>query len=284
MIRDKHCWIFLGALFLSMVYTPFAQTALLVSERQVQQRFEQRWEQMIKTVPLSRNASKRAQVQCVTKQIIKKLDEPYRSYYDWEVKLFVDPKVNAEAFYMMEAGRIAVTEGVFKVAANQDELAVIIGHEIIHIVNKHPYEMEKRIQRADIGINLATMAAAGKIADQTMRSQSDVILAQTKISGIGAIAQGVSQFGLKVPYKKNLEKEADIDGLLLMARAGFNPLAAISMWKKMIKQDNRKVPEHEYSSTHPSDEDRINDLLLNQREALKQYNAVESKPNCGYRR
>jgi predicted Zn-dependent protease len=283
MIRDKHCWIFLGALFLSMVYTPFAQTALLVSERQVQQRFEQRWEQMIKTVPLSRNASKRAQVQCVTKQIIKKLDEPYRSYYDWEVKLFVDPRVQAEAFYMMEAGGIAVAEGIFKVVANQDELAVIIGHEIVHILNKHPYEMKKRVQRADIGMNLATMVAAGKIADQTMRSQSDVILAQTKISGIGAMAQGISRFGLQMPYKRNLEKEADIDGLLLMARTGFNPLAAISVWKKMVKQDDRKLPQHEYSSSHPSDEDRMKDLLLNQREALKQYNAVESKPNCGYK-
>jgi len=284
MIKDKHCWILLSTLFLSIIYAPLTQTALLVSEREVQRRFEQRWEQTIETVPLSRNASKRALVQCVTKQIIKKLDEPYRSYYDWEVKLFVDPRVQAEAFYMMEAGRIAVAEGIFKVAANQDELAVIIGHEIIHILNKHPYEMEKRIKRADIGINLATMAAAGKIAGQTMTSQSDVVLAQAQISGIGAIAQGISQFGLKVPYKKNLEKEADIDGLLLMARTGFNPLAAISLWKKMIKQEGRKVPEHKYASTHPSDEDRIKDLLLNLIEALKEYTAVERKPNCGYRK
>jgi len=283
MIKHKHRWMLLSAFFLSIIYAPLTQTALLVSERQVQQTFEQRWEQTIKNVPLSRNASKRALVQCVTKQIINKLDEPYRSYYDWEVKLFVDPRVQAEAFYMMEAGGIAVAEGIFKVVANQDELAVIIGHEIVHILNKHPYEMKKRVQRADIGMNLATMVAAGKIADQTMTSQSDVVLAQTKISGIGAMAQGISRFGLQMPYKRNLEKEADIDGLLLMAKTGFNPLAAISVWKKMVKQDDRKLPQHEYSSSHPSDEDRMKDLLLNQREALKQYNAVESKPNCGYK-
>ena len=283
MIKHKHRWMLLSAFFLSIIYAPLTQTALLVSERQVQQTFEQRWEQTIKNVPLSRNASKRALVQCVTKQIINKLDEPYRSYYDWEVKLFVDPRVQAEAFYMMEAGGIAVAEGIFKVVANQDELAVIIGHEIVHILNKHPYEMKKRVQRADIGMNLATMVAAGKIADQTMRSQSDVVLAQTKISGIGAMAQGISRFGLQMPYKRNLEKEADIDGLLLMAKTGFNPLAAISVWKKLIKQNDRKLPQHEYSSSHPSDEDRMKDLLLNQREALKQYNAVESKPNCGYK-
>lgn len=283
MIKHKHRWMLLSAFFLSIIYAPLTQTALLVSERQVQQTFEQRWEQTIKNVPLSRNASKRALVQCVTKQIINKLDEPYRSYYDWEVKLFVDPRVQAEAFYMMEAGGIAVAEGIFKVVANQDELAVIIGHEIVHILNKHPYEMKKRVQRADIGMNLATMVAAGKIADQTMTSQSDVVLAQTKISGIGAMAQGISRFGLQMPYKRNLEKEADIDGLLLMAKTGFNPLAAISVWKKLIKQNDRKLPQHEYSSSHPSDEDRMKDLLLNQREALKQYNAVESKPNCGYK-
>ena len=283
MIKHKHRWMLLSAFFLSIIYAPLTQTALLVSERQVQQTFEQRWEQTIKNVPLSRNASKRALVQCVTKQIINKLDEPYRSYYDWEVKLFVDPRVQAEAFYMMEAGGIAVAEGIFKVVANQDELAVIIGHEIVHILNKHPYEMKKRVQRADIGMNLATMVAAGKIADQTMTSQSDVVLAQTKISGIGAMAQGISRVGLQMPYKRNLEKEADIDGLLLMAKTGFNPLAAISVWKKMVKQDDRKLPQHEYSSSHPSDEDRMKDLLLNQREALKQYNAVESKPNCGYK-
>ena len=238
MIKHKHRWMLLSAFFLSIIYAPLTQTALLVSERQVQQTFEQRWEQTIKNVPLSRNASKRALVQCVTKQIINKLDEPYRSYYDWEVKLFVDPRVQAEAFYMMEAGGIAVAEGIFKVIANQDELAVIIGHEIVHILNKHPYEMKKRMQRADIGMNLATMAAAGKIADQTMTSQSDVVLAQTKISGIGAMAQGISIFGLQMPYKRNLEKEADIDGLLLMAKTGFNPLAAISVWKKMVNMCN----------------------------------------------
>ena len=284
MIKHKHCWILLGAFFLSTIYTPFVQTAFLVSERQVQQRFEQRWEQMIKAVPVSRDTSKRALVQCVTKKMIKQLEEPYRSY-DWEVKLFAGSSVNAEAFAVMEAGRIAVSEGIFKVVANQDELAVIIGHEIIHIVNKHPYQMAKRQKRGDMGINLGAMALSAKIADQTMRSQSDVVLAQTKIAATNRIIPEISQFIVSLPYKRSLEKESDLEGLLLMARTGFNPLKALSVWKKLMKQPSgQNEPESEFRSQHPSDENRIKDLSSTLSEALREYNEVERKPNCGYRR
>ena len=283
MIKYKYSCILFGAFVISTICTPSAQSALLVSERQVQQKNEQMWEQMIKTMPLSRNASKRTLVQCVTKKMIKQLEEPYRSY-DWEVKLFADSAVNAIALYVMEAGRIGVSEGIFKVVANQDELATVIGHEIIHIVNQHSYEMEKRVTRSDIGVNLATMAVAGKIANQPMRSQSDVILAQTKMSGIATMNNELSSIVLKAPYKRNMEKEADIDGLLLMARTGFNPLKAMSVWKKMMKQPGgQNEPKSKFYSTHPSDEKRISDLSSTLSEALKEYNAVESKPNCGYK-
>ena len=100
MIKYNYSYILLGAFVISTICTPSAQSALLVSERQVQQQNEQMWEQMIKTMPLSRNVSKRTLVQCVTKKMIKQLEEPYRSY-DWEVKLFADSAVNAIALYVI---------------------------------------------------------------------------------------------------------------------------------------------------------------------------------------
>ena len=96
MIKQQHSWILLGTFFFSMIYAPFAQTALLVSERQIELESQKAWEQMSVQNPLSRDLRKRTLVRCVANNIIKQLDEPYRSI-DWEIKLFENSGVNAFA-------------------------------------------------------------------------------------------------------------------------------------------------------------------------------------------
>ena len=278
MIKHKHCWIFLGALFLSMVYTPFAQTALLVSEREIEIESEKAWEQMLAQNPRSRDLTKRALVRCVAKNIIKQLDEPYRSN-SWEIELFENPGVNA---FAMPGGKLGVFSGLFEVAEGQDELATVIGHEIAHVTKKHSYERAKRDMRTQIGATIGMAILMGNMASKQITSQAELNQINNQINTVNMMSQIMAEYGLNLPFNRSQEKDADKAGLLYMARAGFNPLKSLSLWKKMQDQGNR--PNLEFVSSHPSDKKRINGLSSQLSKTLSAYNAVARKPSCGYRR
>ena len=278
MIKHKHCWILLNALFLSMIYIPFAQTALLVSEREIEIESEKAWEQMLAQNPRSRDLTKRALVRCVAKNIIKQLDEPYRSS-SWEIELFENPGVNA---FAMPGGKLGVFSGLFEVAAGQDELATVIGHEIAHVTKKHSYERAKRDMRTQIGARIGMAVLMGNMASKQITSQAELNQINNQINTINMMSQIMAEYGLNLPFSRSQEKDADKAGLLYMARAGFNPLKSLSLWKKMQDQGNR--PNLEFVSSHPSDKKRINGLASQLSKTLSAYNAVARKPNCGYRK
>ena len=278
MIKHKHCWILLNALFVSMVYIPFAQTALLVSEREIEIKSEKAWEQMLAQNPRSRDLTKRALVRCVAKNIIKQLDEPYRSS-SWEIELFENPGVNA---FAMPGGKLGVFSGLFEVAADQDELATVIGHEIAHVTKKHSYERAKRDMRTQIGATIGMAVLMGNMASKQITSQAELNQINNQINTINMMSQIMAEYGLNLPFSRSQEKDADKAGLLYMARAGFNPLKSLSLWKKMQDQGNR--PNLEFVSSHPSDKKRINGLSSQLSKTLSAYNAVARKPSCGYRR
>ena len=278
MIKDKHCWIFLGALFLSMIYTPFAQTALLVSEREIEIESEKAWEQMLAQNPRSRDLTKRALVRCVAKNIIKQLDEPYRSS-SWEIELFENPGVNT---CEMPGGKLGVFSVLFEEAADQDKLATVIGHEIAHVTKKHSYERAKRDMRTQIGATIGMAVLMGNMASKQITSQAELNQINNQINTINMMSQIMAEYGLNLPFNRSQEKDADKAGLLYMARAGFNPLKSLSLWKKMQDQGNR--PNLEFVSSHPSDKKRINGLSSQLSKTLSAYNAVARKPSCGYRR
>jgi len=278
MIKHKHCWILLNALFVSMIYIPFAQTALLVSEREIEIKSEKAWEQMLAQNPRSRDLTKRALVRCVAKNIIKQLDEPYRSS-SWEIELFENPGVNA---FAMPGGKLGVFSGLFEVAADQDELATVIGHEIAHVTKKHSYERAKRDMRTQIGATIGMAVLMGNMASKQITSQAELNQINNQINTINMMSQIMAEYGLNLPFSRSQEKDADKAGLLYMAKAGFNPLKSLSLWKKMQDQGNR--PNLEFVSSHPSDKKRINGLSSQLSKTLSAYNAVARKPSCGYRR
>ena len=276
MIKHKHSSILLGVVFLYMIYLPFSQSALLVSEREIEIESEKAWEQMLAQNPLSRDLTKRALVRCVAKNIIKQLDEPYRSN-EWEIVLFENPGVNA---FAMPGGKMGVFSGLFEVAEGQDELATVIGHEIAHVTMKHSYERAKRDMRTQIGSTLGMAVLMGNIANQQITSQAELNQINNQINSINMMSQIFAEYGLNLPFSRSQEKDADKAGLLYMASAGFNPLASLTLWKKMKNEGNR--PNLEFVSSHPSDKKRINGLSSQLSKTLTEYNAVERKPNCGY--
>ena len=229
--------------------------ALLVSEREIVVQSEQQWEQMKQSIPISRDLKKRTLVRCVARNIIKQIEEPYSSF-DWEIEVFQDPTANA---VVLPAGKIGVNTGLFAVASNPNELAAVIGHEIAHVTNKHSYERAKRAKRTQVGALIGSAVVTSKIASKPIYTQSDLYEANNTISAINTMSQVLATYGLNLPYAREQESDADKSGIILMAKAGFNPIATMSLWKKMKKKDaEKRMPE--FASTHPSSDNRIKNI------------------------
>ncbi|HAH67062.1 MAG: Zn-dependent protease [Gammaproteobacteria bacterium] len=262
---------------LIVIFSVFkTEAALLVSEREILIESQKAWEQMKTSLPVSRDLSKRTQVNCIAKRIIKQLEEPFVDE-DWEIEVFENPGVNA---FAMPGGKLGVYTGLFSVASNQDELATVIGHEIAHVTEKHSYERAKREMRTRVGTTIGMAVIAGNMANRQIRSQADIYEMNNQINAVNTMSQILSAYGLNLPFNRQQESDADKTGLRLMAEAGFNPFASLSLWKKMQEDSNR--PNLEFVSSHPSSENRIKGLSSQLSEALKLYNSVERKPRCTF--
>ena len=262
--------------FVALISVSKTEAALLVSEREIEIESQKAWEQMKTSLPVSRDLSKRTQVNCIAKKIIRQLDEPFVDE-DWEIEVFENPGVNA---FAMPGGKLGVYTGLFSVASNQDELATVIGHEIAHVTEKHSYERAKREMRTRVGTTIGMAVIAGNMANRQIRSQADIYEMNNQINAVNTMSQILSTYGLNLPFNRQQESDADKTGLRLMAEAGFNPFASLSLWKKMQEDSNR--PNLEFVSSHPSSENRIKGLSSQLSEALKLYNAVERKPRCTF--
>jgi predicted Zn-dependent protease len=163
----------------------------------------------------------------------------------WEFVVFDSPTVNA---FALPGGKVGVYTGLLKLAATDDELAIVMGHEIAHVTSRHGAERTSQ-NYAIAGIG--ALAAFGMEAKQVDPAKRNMILAAY---GIG------SQVGFALPYSRLHESEADSIGLKFAAGAGYDPRAAVTFWRKMAAQGGQKPPA--LLSTHPSDADRINNLQL----------------------
>ncbi len=184
------------------------------------------------------------------REIAKKLIEQSTVWNDraaqwnWEVNLIESPQVNA---FCMPGGKIAVYTGlVYKLGLTEDELAMVVGHEIAHALREHA--------RQRMGKGMATEGVTR--------------LGGAVIAGIFGIdprftdfvaKQGAGLLSLK--FSREDETEADLVGMELAARAGFDPRAGISLWKKMSAQNAQAPPQ--WLSTHPSSNNRIKDIEAN---------------------
>ena len=163
--------------------------------------------------------------------------------WKWEINVEDNEEVNA---YCMPGGKIMVFSGlVEKTNATDDELAAVIGHEIVHALREHGRERMSTALIQQVGI----IGFAAYIANKGTRVSTD--------AAVQAVALGTTLF-FALPNSREQEREADKMGLELMALAGYNPMAAVSLWRKMNELSEFNMPE--FLSTHPSNENRIKDL------------------------
>jgi len=229
---------------------------LLFDNSQMSQLGVQSFEEMKNTQTINKDPKINAYVQCVATSITSTLGKQ-PDFSDWEVVVFESDQVNA---FALPGGKIGVYTGLLKVAKNQDQLATVIGHEIAHVQANHSNERLSTSKLTGYGTQL------GQIA-----------LESTEYQEIGMTALGLGvQYGVIMPYGRAQESESDILGLHLMNDAGFDAKQSVELWKNMsIAAGGNETLE--FLSTHPSNENRINNL---QNEFNKLTNTNKAKPVC----
>ncbi|MGQ9367922.1 M48 family metallopeptidase [Azospirillum sp. ST 5-10] len=207
----------------------------LVSDETVQRLGLESWERIRADTPASGNGAYQRAVRSVGRRLLAAAGEdPAR----WEMVVFAGPEVNA---FALPGGKIGVYEGMFQVAADPDQLAAVIGHEIGHNQAEHSQERLSVATLKQFGLRL--VSAALQIGDVQYANEIAALL------GIGV------EFGLVLPYSRGQELEADRLGLHTMARAGFDPRAAVALWRRMERMAGRGAPA--FLSTHPAAGDRV---------------------------
>lgn len=220
----------------------------LVSQDQLSEMGRQTWAEHVRELPPSRNATYQAAARQVSERILAAAGQNPRA---WEVRVFASPQANA---FALPGNKIGVYEGLFRYAENEAQLAAIIGHEVAHNLEEHAAERVSSQVATEAGTRiLGSALAMGGLggADQ-----------------IAALLGAGAQYGLILPYSRNQELESDRIGLMLMARAGYDPRAAIELWRNMSRAGERPP---EFLSTHPGPENRIRQLEALMPQALQAY-------------
>ena len=156
--------------------------------------------------------------------------------WTWEVNLIGSNELNA---FCMPGGKIAFYYGILsKLQLSDNEVAIVMGHEIGHALLEHARER--------MGKSMATRGA---------------IELGAALFGLGNVGRGVAGMGeqlLSLRFSRDDEAQADALGLVLAARAGYDPHAGVTLWQKMLSSSRGAPPQ--WMSTHPSGEDRIRDI------------------------
>ena len=222
---------------------------MLVSDSEVLSSSLTQYNEYIKTATKSSSATQTAMVKRVGQKIAAATEQYLRQSgmsaeiknYSWEFNLIKDKQINA---FCMPGGKIVVYEGLMNLVSSDDELAVVIGHEVAHAVAKHSNERMSQQIAAQYGSSILSAALSEK---------------STMVKNIAGTVYGLgAQYGVMLPFSRTHELEADYMGLVFMTIAGYNPDVAVTFWQKMSASSGGSVPE--ILSTHPSDEHRITEI------------------------
>lgn len=158
---------------------------------------------------------------------------PDLSSYQWDVNVIASDEANA---FCLPGGKIAVYTGLIPVAQNEHAMAIVMGHEIAHALQRHGAQRMAQQKLVQLGQMAAGMSG---VDPQTM----------------AALGAGI-QYGIVLPYGRNHESQADEVGLMLAAAACYDPAQAIPLWERMSQLGGGQRPP-EFASTHPDPANRI---------------------------
>lgn len=253
-LKFNNFWPLMMAALLGCSTTPTGRSQLaFMPAGQMAQMGDQSFAEMQKTKKLSQDKLLIEKIECISKRITQNLEGG--DFSEWRVKVFEDDSVNA---FALPGKNIGVYTGLIKVAQNNDQIASVIGHEVGHVIADHGNERVSQnlvVQGGLVATDIALDAGSPQKRQLIM----------------GALGLG-AQLGVLLPYSRKHESEADEIGLNLMAKAGFNPKAAVAFWKIMGSQSGGNQPP-EILSTHPANQARVENLQEHLSKAQRFYQA-----------
>jgi predicted Zn-dependent protease len=252
-------------LIVACVTSPLGRKQLiLVSSSQMNQMGVQAFSELKAKTPIDHDPKKMNYVECIVKPLTEVTSRFYSNVpQSWEVVIFQDETANA---FALPGGKIGVHTGILKTAQTDAQLAAILGHEIGHVIAQHGAERVSQQAGTQLGL-----IALGAITPDNPK--------KNKLMGL--LGVGI-QLGVILPFSRTQESEADLIGLDLMGRAGFDPTQSIELWKNMMAAAGGKSPP-EWLSTHPAGENRIKNLSQHMDPALRFYQEAKNQgmtPSC----
>ena len=211
------------------------------------------FEEMKNEVPVSRNAAANSLLQTVGQRIaaVAETDLPNAQ---WEFVVFESKEMNA---FCLPGGKIGVYTGILAVTQDDAGLATVLGHEVAHAAAHHGAERMSEAMVMGVGSQILGITLS-KAKPNTQATASVVY-------GLGA------QLGRALPHGRLQESEADEMGLIYMARAGYDPKAAVSFWQRFVAATKGGDSAPWFLRTHPVTEDRIRNLNAALPRALVEY-------------
>jgi predicted Zn-dependent protease len=247
-VRGLVALVPLAAACATAPYTHRSQL-IIVSAGEEQKLGAQAFQEVVAKNKVDASPALVAPVETVGRRLARVAERPD---YDWRFVVLDSPQVNA---FCLPGGKVAVYRGLFPVADNTNGLAVVLGHEIAHALARHGAERMSQ--------GLAAQAGGAVLGSLLGGGPSSALL--MKAYGLGA------EVGVLLPFSRTQESEADHIGLILMARAGYDPRGAVAFWQRMERVGGATPPE--FLSTHPSHGAREQQIRAWLPEALRYYEA-----------
>ncbi len=256
MFRNSKKWIVGCLLFAACMTAPYTGRSqlILVSEAEEAAIGLDAYKQVLTEQPRSTDSARAAVVEKVGRRIATVAN---RADFKWEFALLKSKDVNA---FCLPGGKVAFYEGIMPICKDENGVAVVMGHEIGHAIARHGGERVTQAALAEAGI----AAASEWLSNKAPENRGEVA---------AAIGLGV-QLGVLLPFSREHETEADHIGLILMAKAGFDPREAPKFWERMQAASGAKA-HPEFLSTHPADGTRIAQLNSWMPEAMMYYEAAQ---------
>ncbi|WP_459614523.1 M48 family metallopeptidase [Bordetella sp. 2513F-2] len=231
----------------------------MVPEQALEQEADKQYAEIVQQASgkglLDRDAAQVKRVRAISQRLIAQVGafRPDAAAWDWEVHVISSNEVNA---WCMPGGKIAVYTGLLsQIKPTDAELAAVLGHEIAHALREHARERVSQQMATSLGVSVLSIALG--------------------TPGVSDLGGKLAEVMFTLPNSRTHETEADLMGVELAARAGYDPRAAVTLWQKMSAADSGGQPE--FLSTHPSAATRISELQAASQRVLPLYEQSQAR-------
>lgn len=236
------------------------QSLVLISPGEELTLGQQSFTEISRTEKTSKDPVHNARVKRVGERIARAVGDQLPNA-KWEFVVFESKEANA---FALPGGKVGVYTGLLSLAESDSELAIVMGHEIGHVIARHGAE---RMSEAMV------ITGIGAVSATAVERKTDAKTKELFLLAYG----GATTLARVLPHSRGNESEADRMGAIYAARAGYDPRAALSFWQKMAQQKAETAGAPAWLSTHPTDQKRIEDLQAFMPQVIPLYEANRAK-------